>query len=292
MKLEETIGIITKGKVAMIDVETGEFLGTRRILKEDDMNFHKVWIAPFANMLSSLSKKQLKVMFQILQSTRLKSNVFKGNVNRLAKICQVSTYTVEDVLRFLLKNDFARKIDNLNYMINPKVMYYGTDNKKLIRTYNGWTQKGDFGKYGEYKWQKVWIENLIRCSHYIVPKDDKNKAKDKDNAEKNNSDDTPKIDNISGVQMKILFCLISNMRYSNNTVIISQRDIVEKTGVCLKTVNVTIQLLKNNNCVLYDIKGGPVMINPEITAKCNAEERQLLNYIFQEKKVNLTPFIE
>ena len=166
--LKETIGIVTKGKSAKIDMETGEYLGDRKLEYEDDKNFHKVWILPFSDMLSSFSKKQLKVMFHILRSKGLYTNVFNGNVARLAEICEVSKYTVEEVLMSLVRKDFVRKIDNVRYMINPKVLYYGKDNKKLISTYQGWPQKGKFKNYGNYVWQKVWIENLIRCSEYIA----------------------------------------------------------------------------------------------------------------------------
>ncbi len=159
MNLEKTIGIVTKGKSAMVDMETGEYLGDRKLEYEDDKNFHKVWILPFSDMLSSFSKKELKVMFRILRKTGLYTNVFNGNVATLAKDCEVSKYTVEEVLMFLVRKDFVRKIDNVRYMINPKVLYYGRDNKDLIRTYQGWTQKGKFKNYGTYTWQKVWIEN-------------------------------------------------------------------------------------------------------------------------------------
>ena len=94
-----------------------------------------------------------------------------SNINeavKLAESCKVSKYTVEEVLMSLVRKDFVRKIDNVRYMINPKVFYYGKDNKKLIRTYQGWPQKGKFKNYGTYTWQKVWIENLIRCSVYEV----------------------------------------------------------------------------------------------------------------------------
>ncbi len=304
MTLEETIGIVTKGKSAMIDMETGEYLGDSRFEQEDDKNFHKVWIAPFAEMLSSFSKKQLKVMFRILQSTGLYTNVFKGNVDRLAEICEVSTYTVEEVLMFLVRKDFARKIDNIRYMINPMVLYYGKDNKNLIRTYQGWTQKGTFKKYGKYTWQKVWIENLIRCSFYIPEEDKKKKKNNKDDTSEKkeseektddkseqNESEKKKFDNLSGVQMKILFCLIKNMYVVNNTATISQREIAEQASTSVKTVNVTMQLLKKNNFVLYDYKGGPVFINPEITSKCNSEERKLLLHLFAEKQFKLTKYI-
>lgn len=324
--LKETIGIVTKGKSAKIDMETGEYLGDLKLEYEDDKNFHKVWIAPFSDMLSSFSKKQLKVMFHILRSKGLYTNVFNGNVARLAEICEVSKYTVEEVLMSLVRKDFVRKIDNVRYMINPKVLYYGKDNKKLISTYQGWPQKGKFKNYGNYVWQKVWIENLIRCSEFIAEekkkkKDDTSEKKEsdekKDNiseqresekktddkSEQNKSDektdgksdkDKPKkiiIDNLSGVQMKILFCLIKNMYESNNTAYMSQREIAEDACASLKTVNVTMQLLQKNNFIVYDYKGGPVFINPDITSGCNSQERRLLSYLFAEKQCKLTQYI-
>ncbi len=301
MTLEETIGIVTKGKSAMIDMESGEYLGNCRFEQEDDKNFHKVWIAPFAEMLSSFSKKQMKVMFHILQSKGLHTNVFNGNVDRLAEICIVSKYTVEEVLMFLVRKDFIRKIDNVRYMINPKVLYYGRDNKDLIRTYQGWPQKGTFKKYGNYTWQKVWIENLIRCSVYIREEDKKKKKDDtsekkeseekKDNTAEQNKPKEIIFDNLSGVQMKILFCLIKKMYKGNNTAYISQREIAEETSASLKTVNVTMQLLQKNNIVLYDYKGCPVFINPDITSDCNSEERKLLSHLYAEKQIKLTKYI-
>lgn len=288
MNLEETIGIVTKGKVAMIVKETGEYLGDRKLEYEDDKNFHKVWILPFSDMLSSFSKKQLKVVFRILRTTGLYTNVFNGNVASLAKDCEVSKYTVEEVLMSLVRNDFVRKIDNVRYMINPMVLYYGKDNKKLIRTYQGWTKKGKFKNYGTYTWQKVWIENLIRCSVYIRD-EEKNESDEKKDDESEQKE--PPIDNLSGVQMKILFCLIKNMYDSNNTAYLSQREIADDVKVSLKTVNVTMQFLQKNNIILYDYKGGPVFINPDITSGCNSQERRLLSYLFAEKQYKLTQYI-
>ena len=326
MNLEKTIGIVTKGKSVMVDMETGEYLGNCRLEQKDDKNFHKVWILPFSDMLSSFSKKELKVMFRILRKTGLYTNVFNGNVATLAKDCEVSKYTVEEVLMFLVRKDFVRKIDNVRYMINPKVLYYGRDNKDLIRTYQGWPQKGTFKNYGNYTWQKVWIENLIRGSEFIA--EDKKKNKDdtsakKESGEKKDStseqresekktddksepnksdektadksdDDKPKkviIDNLSGVQMKILFCLIKNMYDSNNTAYLSQREIADDVKVSLKTINVTMQFLQKNNIILYEYKGSPVFINPDITSGCNSQERRLLSYLFAEKQYKLTQYI-
>ena len=106
--------------------------------------------------------------------------------------------------------------------------------------------------------------------------------------------DKPKkviIDNLSGVQMKILFCLIKNMYDSNNTAYLSQREIADDVKVSLKTINVTMQFLQKNNIILYDYKGGPVFINPDITSSCNSQERRLLSYLFAEKQYKLTQYI-
>ena len=130
----------------------------------------------------------------------------------------------------------------------------------FIKELKQWTKKGNLKKYGTYTWQKVWIENLIRGSEFIA--EDKKKNKDDTSAKKDNTseqresekktddksepnksdektddksdDDKPKkviIDNLSGVQMKILFCLIKNMYDSNNTVYLSQREIADEDTV-------------------------------------------------------------
>ena len=39
MNLEKTIGIVTKGKSVMVDMETGEYLGNCRLEQKDDKNF-------------------------------------------------------------------------------------------------------------------------------------------------------------------------------------------------------------------------------------------------------------
>ena len=48
MNLEKTIGIVTKGKSVMVDMESGEYLGNCRLEKEDDKNF------PFGSRLRFL----------------------------------------------------------------------------------------------------------------------------------------------------------------------------------------------------------------------------------------------
>ena len=66
---------------------------------------------------------------------------------------------------------------------------------------------------------------------------------------------------------------------SNNTAYLSQREIADDVKVSLKTVNVTMQFLQKNNIILYEYKGGPVFINPDITSSCNSQERRLLSYL-------------
>lgn len=118
--------------ITAVNVETGEY-GEYIVSKEvNSQNFIKVFIADFLLALGILNSKSVNVVCFILQNIKYSDNTFLGTKKQIAKGCQVSEKTVYSVLSKLQQVDFMKRKSNGVYVINPKFVIKGNENKRQM----------------------------------------------------------------------------------------------------------------------------------------------------------------
>jgi DNA-binding transcriptional ArsR family regulator len=79
------------------------------------------------------------------------------------------------------------------------------------------------------------------------------------------------IDEIGNAKMKILSFLLNNRDKSNNTIIMTCKEIAEATGISRLTVTRTLQALEQHNIINRKI--GIVFLNPDVMFKGDRQHR-------------------
>ena len=93
-------------------------------------------MADFLLALGILNSKSVKVACYILENVKYSDNTFLGTKKQIAKGCEVSEKTVYSVLTKLQQVDFMKRKSNGVYLINPKFVIKGNENKrKMIINY-------------------------------------------------------------------------------------------------------------------------------------------------------------
>ena len=252
MKKNNTSICITKNTIAY-DEETGEVFSVETKYSTIDVNWVKVWIEPLFETLTQLSPSQLKVACFVLSNTRQKSNMFFYSAREISDYLKVSEDVVNEALRILRKNDFIRKIDISRYMLNPMLVYYGKDNKELAKKF--YKIKNTYGKkvgYHPYAWRKIWIKNFF-----------------------------PKIQNLSGKKLLVVLCLLRHTN-NRNEVRITQNEIAEETGLCIQTVNRTMQKLFENQ--FFVKREGYILLDPNSIARVKLDDRIYIKADFEQNE--------
>ncbi len=228
---------------------------------EQDIGWRKVTIEPFFDIIGKLSKSQMKVFKYIMLIIGEKNNIAKCNAESLAHSCKnVSSYTISETLRILEKNEFMRKVDSKKYMINPLILYYGADKKKLIKQYAA-LSSNKLPEYEKPKWLKTWIINFMETLE-----------KDIGNG--------PEI-LFTGKSLGVVKCLLENMYDGNNTVKLTQRQIAEKSKLGLELVNQTLKKLKAQDLISYKPNEEGIRINPVCFAGVSGERRAKICTAYQ-----------
>lgn len=252
MNENNTAICIPKNTIAY-DKLTGEVLSATTEYVAFDANWVKVWIDPLFETLAQLTPSQLKVACFILSNTHQKSNMFYYSASRIASYIKVSEDVVNDALLILRKNDFIRKSDISTYMLNPKLVYYGKDNRLLSKDY--FRIKNTYSKYitvHPYAWRKIWIKNFI-----------------------------PKIENLSGNNLLVVLYLIKNVN-DRNEIRTTQRKIAEETGLCIQTVNRTIKKLQENQ--FFVKREGYLLLDPNSIASVTFGDRIYIKADFEKNE--------
>lgn len=118
--------------VSTVNVETeeyGEFIVSKEVTSQ---NFIKVFMADFLLALGILNSKSVKVVCYILENVKYSDNTFLGIKKQIAKGCGVSEKTVYSVLAKLQQVDFMKRKSNGVYLINPKFVIKGNENKRQM----------------------------------------------------------------------------------------------------------------------------------------------------------------
>ena len=100
------------------------------------------------------------------------------------------------------------------------------------------------------------------------------------------------IDGISNQKLKLTFWIIDNLN-KENQLIMTQRQISEKSGISIKTVSRTMQALQNGDPpFLVKINGGAYMVNPNIIWKGSHKNRMGIIYDYETNKNNIKNNVE
>lgn len=183
------------------------------MIKNEKSRWVNVWVEPFSDVVLQLTVSFKKVFDYVLLNTA-DDNIFSSPHEKTAEATGVSTETVTDALRVLLKADFLRKKNSNEYMINPKILYFCDDNKKLIK---------EFASI-----ENVYKKNLI---HYCIRRQ----------IEINNFVEATK--GFSGKGLIVVLCIIKNLN-KDNIITITQKDVVDKLDLSYQTVSRTFVVLK------------------------------------------------
>lgn len=129
-----------KKQLALIDTSTGELVPYEpdSAPPRSTMQFWKLNMKGFLNVLSKFENKQIRVFCYILSKTHPSTNEFGGTYREIAKACDVSLDTVERVLKLLQDAGFIMKIRGGSYFVSPDILMKGDDVKKsqLLRNYH------------------------------------------------------------------------------------------------------------------------------------------------------------
>ena len=228
---------------------------------EHDIGWRKVTIEPFFDIISKLTKSQMNVFKYIMLIIGERNNVAHCNAELLGNCCKnVSSYTINETLRILEKNEFMRKMDSKKYMINPLILYYGADNKKLIKQYAA-LSSNKLPEYENKKWLKIWIINFMETLE-------------------NDTGKGPEIW-FTGKSLRVVKCLLENMYDGNNTVKLTQRQIAAKSELGLELVNQTLKKLKAQDLISYKPDEEGIRINPVCFAGVSGERRAKICTAYQ-----------
>lgn len=104
----------------------------------DSQNFVKVFLADFLVALGILNSKSVSVVCYILENVRYSDNTLIASKQEIADGCRVSVRTVYYVMSKLEEVGFIKKKSNRLYIVNPKYIVKGNENKRrmIIDYYN------------------------------------------------------------------------------------------------------------------------------------------------------------
>ena len=88
------------------------------------------------------------------------------------------------------------------------------------------------------------------------------------------------IETLGNKKMQVVKYLLSNMEYANNTIVITTRELAEKSKVSHNTVLETLKILEKANIIRR--RTGAIMVNAELVHRGNGNKEKALLTRFQE----------
>lgn len=88
------------------------------------------------------------------------------------------------------------------------------------------------------------------------------------------------IESLGNKKMQVVKYILANMEKSNNSLIITTRELSEKSGVGYNTVVETLKILEKANIIKR--KTGALMVNSDLVHKGNENKEKMLLARFQE----------
>lgn len=128
-----------------VNLETGEANEIIIHKDVDSQNFVKVFMADFLVALGILNSKSVAVVCYILENVKYSDNTLIATKQQIADGSGTSVRTVYNVLSQLQKVGFMKRKTTGVYVINPKYVIKGNENKRrmIIDYYNKDERKGD-----------------------------------------------------------------------------------------------------------------------------------------------------
>ena len=128
-----------------VNLETGEANEIIIHKDVDSQNFVKVFMADFLVALGILNSKSVAVVCYILQNIKYSDNTLIATKQQIADGSGTSVRTVYNVLPQLQKVGFMKRKTTGVYVINPKYVIKGNENKRrmIIDYYNKDERTGD-----------------------------------------------------------------------------------------------------------------------------------------------------
>ncbi|MBQ8747198.1 MAG: replication/maintenance protein RepL [Clostridia bacterium] len=121
-----------------VDIETGE--AHEIIIKKSisSQNFVKVFMADFLVALGILNSKSVSVVCYIFDNMNYSNNTLIATKEQIAKGSNTSVRTVYYVMRKLESKDFIKLKSPGVYVVNPKFIVKGNENKRrmILEYYN------------------------------------------------------------------------------------------------------------------------------------------------------------
>ena len=112
----------------------------------------------------------------------------------------------------------------------------------------------------DFNFHKVWLQHLVNS-----------------------------LDSISNQKLRLAFWIIDNLN-KENQLVMTQRQIAEKSGMSLKTVSRTMQALQEGSpAFLQRINGGAYMINPDVIWKGSHANRMGIVFDYKDTLRENTP---
>ncbi len=121
-----------------VNLETGEANEIIIHKDVDSQNFVKVFMADFLVALGILNSKSVAVVCYILENVKYSDNTLIATKQQIAEGSGTSVRTVYTVLSQLQKAGFMKRKTTGVYIINPKYIIKGNENKRrmIIDYYN------------------------------------------------------------------------------------------------------------------------------------------------------------
>ena len=125
-------------KAYSVNLDTGEANEIIIHKEVDSQNFVKVFMADFLVALGILNSKSVAVVCYILENVKYSDNTLIATKEQIAEGSRTSVRTVYNVLAQLQKVGFMKKKAQGVYVINPKYVIKGNENKRrmIIDYYN------------------------------------------------------------------------------------------------------------------------------------------------------------
>lgn len=119
-------------KAISVNLETGEANEIIIHKNVDSQNFVKVFMADFLVALGILNSKSVAIVCYILENLKYSDNTLIATKQQIAEGSGTSVRTVYNVLSQLQKVDFMKRKSNGVYVINPKFVIKGNENKRRM----------------------------------------------------------------------------------------------------------------------------------------------------------------
>ena len=125
-------------KAYSVNLDTGEANEIIIHKEVDSQNFVKVFMADFLVALGILNSKSVAVVCYILENVKYSDNTLIATKEQITEGSGTSVRTVYNVLSQLQKVGFMKRKAQGVYIINPKYVIKGNENKRrmIIDYYN------------------------------------------------------------------------------------------------------------------------------------------------------------